>query len=424
MKIQNYLLIGMLFLSILSFNSCVKDQCELTRTFIRYNPVFMTKAEMRKDGMKAISPIEMKNTGKIYFYGKYIFINEIRKGIHIIDNSDPKNPNRISFLKIPGNMDITIKNNVIYAQSFIDLWKIDISDATNPVLLAKTLDVFEDLYRFSGNSNRAIVYYDETDITEVVSCNDDRFRLGFFRRDGAIFFDEFSNDDSKSNGGNSNQNGIAGSFARMRIVGDYLYSIDKRNLYVISISGTPELVNTVKVGWNIETLFPYKDKLFIGSTAGMFIFDNSNPVEPKLLSKFYHTSSCDPVFVKDDLAFITLRNGNKCSGYTNQMEVVDISNIRNPKLIKKYSMDNPHGLSIDENILFLCDGKSGLKVFDIENVEKIKQIDDVKDIDTYDVISLSSEKIIFVIGKDGLYQFDVSDPKNVKELSFMGVEKS
>ena len=78
----------------------------------------------------------------------------------------------------------------------------------------------------------------------------------------------------------------------------------------------------------------------------MQIFDNSNPSEPIHLSTFAHARVCDPVVVNDDYAFVTLRSGDRCSGFVNQLDVVDIKDLENPKLVKSYPMDNPHGLGV------------------------------------------------------------------------------
>jgi hypothetical protein len=34
----------------------------------------------------------IKQAGKIYFKDSYIFVNEVNKGIHVIDNSIPASP--------------------------------------------------------------------------------------------------------------------------------------------------------------------------------------------------------------------------------------------------------------------------------------------------------------------------------------------
>lgn len=84
-------------------------------------------------------------------------------------------------------------------------------------------------------------------------------------------------------------------------------------------------------------------------------------------------------------------------------------------------MDNPHGLSIAGNTLFLCEGDYGLKVFDVEDHMDIDELEHYKDFSTYDVIALPN-KVLLVIGSDGFYQYDYSDVNNLKQLSKITVQ--
>lgn len=60
-------------------------------------------------------PRTIKQPGKIYLYGKYLLVNEVRKGIHFFDNEDPSHPIALSFLRIPGNTEMAVRNNILYA---------------------------------------------------------------------------------------------------------------------------------------------------------------------------------------------------------------------------------------------------------------------------------------------------------------------
>ena len=207
--------------------------------------------------------------------------------------------------------------------------------------------------------------------------------------------------------------------ARFTISGDHLYtvSLSDMQLFDISNEAAPQAGKKIYMGWGIETIFPYEDKLFIGTTTGMQIYDNSNPTDPVHLSTYAHVRSCDPVVVDGDLAWVTLRSGNACAGFTNQLEVINVSDARNPKHIKTYPMQNPHGLGIDRSTLFLCEGEYGLKVFDIKdhlNVDK-NMMAHFKGQDAFDVIPLGNT--LLMIGKDGLYQYDYSDASQIKLLS-------
>lgn len=421
-----HFLVMFLCLMAVSLQSCLKDTCEGTNTFIEHIPIYKTLDEIRTNVTMEGSH-EMVNTGKLYFYNDYIFINEIREGIHIIDNSDASNPQNIGFIRIPGNVDISVKDNTLFADNYIDLLSIDISNPQLPVLLNRAEDVFSSLSLDEDLGH--LVYYEPTERTIEIPCSDPRWNNGFFFENGDVFFDANTNVPTANNvEGGATRTGIAGSLSRFALYDCFLYVIDRErfiNVFDVKSTSSPELINTVEVSWGIETLFPYQDKLFIGSQSGLFIYDNSTPSEPTYISEFQHARACDPVFVKGNIAFVTLRDGTFCEGFINQLDVIDVSDILNPSLIESFPMDNPHGLSIKDNNLLLCEGTHGLKVFDIENVEDIpnNKIDHIKGFDAYDVISLPNRNVALVIGKDGLYQFDTSDPRNLKELSVLSVNR-
>ena len=54
------------------------------------------------------------------------------EGVHIVDNSDPSNPTNLSFLSIPGNLDISIIDDYLYVDMFSSLAVFDISDLSSP----------------------------------------------------------------------------------------------------------------------------------------------------------------------------------------------------------------------------------------------------------------------------------------------------
>jgi hypothetical protein len=167
--------------------------------------------------------------------------------------------------------------------------------------------------------------------------------------------------------------------------------------------------------WNIETIYPFKNKLFIGSSNGMFIYDLSSPGSPSQLSQFSHVRSCDPVIADGDYAYVTLRSGTQCQGFTNQLEVLNITQLTQPSLLKVYPLTNPHGLSKDGDLLFICDGKDGLKVYNAADANNIQLQKTISNFETYDVIAQNN--LAIVVAKDGLYQFDYADKNNIKQLS-------
>jgi hypothetical protein len=411
--IKQYLFGFIAFFAIaFSTSSCMQDTCTREITYTKYTPIFITTAEIRQDAVIAVSR-DLEKPGKIYFYNNYIFINELREGIHIIDNADPSAPQNLGFIEIKGNVDIAVKDNMLFADNYMDLLAIDITNPLAPVQMSRQQDVFPTLGEDTGGN--VLAYYETEVVTEMTECSSNWFGGGLFRQDDVFIATNFSNGGGATP---ASPQGVGGSMARFTIVDNYLYTVDNADLHTFDISNTssPTEISMVQVGWNIETIFPNADKLFIGSANGMFIYSISNPSTPSFISEFSHVGACDPVFVDGDLAYVTLRSGTLCEGFNNQLDVVDISNPSQPSLLKTYEMDNPHGLSIVDNRMFLCEGDYGLKVLDIEDEMDIEELKYYKDFSTYDVIALPND-ILLVIGKDGFYQYDYSDIDNLVQLS-------
>ncbi|WP_166444606.1 LVIVD repeat-containing protein [Dyadobacter bucti] len=420
-------------LSAVLFWSC-NDQCKETRVTRRFSTVTLSLMELRTL-VKTESPRLMEKPGKMYVKGKYLFVNEIKEGIHIIDNSNPSSPKFVSFLRIPGNGDIAVRDNILYADSYSDLVAVDITNPSSPSEVERLKNVFVSGQFEGGNwvvneSVGSITDQNVDYVTETVTVNcEENVSPNFWWggmlvfADRAFFGSAASSSAPQSAGGSSGQ---AGSMSRFAIHNQFLYTVGQNNLRLFNISNPKKPVDfkNINFGWGIETIFPYQNKLFIGSATGMFIFDNSDPSNPVQLSSFQHGRACDPVVVHDDIAYVTLRTGTACAGTQNQLDLVDVSNASSPQLIKSYQMENPHGLSIDFPTLYLCEGEHGLKVFDVADkfgVDK-HQLAHFKDMDAYDVISLG--KTLLLIGKDGFYQYDSSNPKDLKLLSKIPVGKA
>ncbi|MFH1119377.1 MAG: hypothetical protein V1775_06100 [Bacteroidota bacterium] len=427
MKTANRTLTGFFFLisSILLLSGC-KDNSYEEITYKANVPVYMGLEEFR-GAVKRTSPQPLENPGKIYFKDNYLFVNEYHKGVHVINNSNPSAPNPVAFIEIPGNVDIAIRNNILFADSFIDLVAVDITDPSNPVEVDRVEDAFPNVlppldYTFPvyglDFTKGVVIGWETKDVTEVVERGSD-FNKEVLVFDGlgvaAIGGNEVSIGPSAS--------GISGSMARFTINTDFMYAVHNNNLKVFNIAVTPGITtgNVVALDRQVETIFPYNNKLFLGTTTGMMVYDLSSPANPTFLSEFTHINSCDPVVVEGNLAYVTLRSGTQCNGFTNQLDVVDISSLTNPFLVKSYPMYNPHGLGIDNHTLFICDGDAGLKVYDATDPMEIHmhQLAHYADIKTYDVIPYNG--LLMMIGADGLYQYDYSDLDSLKLLSHIPV---
>jgi hypothetical protein len=82
-------------------------------------------------------------------------------------------------------------------------------------------------------------------------------------------------------------------------------------------------------------------------------------------------------------------------------------------------MQHPHGLGIDGNILFVCEGQFGLKVFDASDPSNLVQTQFIPGVKSYDVIPFN--KILLLTGENGLYQYRYTDPQRLELLSVIPV---
>ncbi len=237
----------------------------------------------------------------------------------------------------------------------------------------------------------------------------------------AILVLSCSNDgDSGSPANSNNDTGNAGSLARFALYSDYLYTVDDSSLNVFSIvdQANPVKINTVNIGFRIETIFNYKAYLYIGSQNGMYIYSVANAEEPQYLSDVQHFTACDPVVANDTHAFVTLHADIGCGTTINVLEIYDVTNVLQPTLISSRNLTKPIGLGLYNDYLFVCDDE--VKIFDVSNPENSTLVHSI-DKDAFDVI-INGDQLI-LIGEEGLYQYSL-DPtaiENTTELSTLNI---
>lgn len=409
--------------------------CEDTayREYTGNAPVYMSYDELRT-AVTTEPGRDLNNPGKIYFKDNYIFIIEEFEGIHIYDNNDPSSPEKKSFVRVPGIVDMAISGNVLYADSFVDMVILDLQNLSDIREIGRVKDLLP--YTMPPVDNKLpvghvdkekglVVDWEVRTIRERVYDNPVYYPYAKVFMDGAFRFNSQISGVPSSSGVNSGGIGIGGSMARFAIKDDVLYLVDKNTLRLLDITSksNPVRLFDMNAGWGIETLFLTERNMFMGTTTGMLIYDLSDPRAPQFRSNYVHIRSCDPVIVDDTLAYVTLRSGTNCGGSVNNLDVVNITNIASPQRVSSYPMTNPHGLGKDGNLLFICDGSAGLKIFDATNPRTISA--NLKyaypGIKAYDAIPLG--EILVMIGDDGLYQYDYSNPSNINLLSTIPVVK-
>lgn len=415
---------GLFLIVVLALTSCEDKRIQ---TYLANVPVYMSYEELRTP-LDINAPEDLVKPGKIYFMDQYMYINEYQKGIHVVDLSDPANPEQKAFISIPGNVDMAIRNQVLYADSYLDLVLIDISDPLQPTELKRLEEIFEyvippydEEYPLDeiNEEKGVITHYEVKEITREIHQNPYPWPV-FWEYDMLAS----SGSPNKQSGGSGNTYGVGGSMARFITYDDYLYALESTaKLKSIKISDPDEaVVEYEQFLWgNVETLFIADKHMYVGTSNGMHILGLEEPMIPQLLSTYQHVTACDPVVVEGDRAYVTLRAGNRCGGDQNLLEVIDISNKAEPRRIASFSMKEPHGLGIDNQTLFVCEGAYGLKVYDATDHRRItsNKLAEFPDIHAYDVIPLAS--FLFMIGDGGFYIYDYSDLNHISLLGSLPV---
>lgn len=219
---------------------------------------------------------------------------------------------------------------------------------------------------------------------------------------------------AKSSDAAGSGTGTGGSLNRFTIIDSFLYVINQSHIECFTIDhGHMEFVAATKVDNDLETLFPFDSLILVGGNSGMYICDRRSDGSLELVSRYEHIQSCDPVVTDGHYAYVTLSSG--CWAQNDQLDVLDVTDVQNPHLLKSYQMYNPKGLGLDDDLLFICDTGDGLKVYDRSDPVNIIQIAHFKHLYPFDVIPYQG--LLFVMTESSIHQFDYKDPNNIFEIS-------
>lgn len=430
------LLLATLVLAGMTLTGCVRDKCDMNISYMEYTPVYMNAVDF-KNAVAVEAPRDLKNPGKIYVKDDYLFVNEVAKGVHIFDNTDPANPMALAFINAPGTYDMAVNCDKLYIDSSTDLLVFDISDPAAPQLQDRVENALPHIIYYRGYqadpSLGTVIEWKPELITAPYACDGNMSEV--------IIMNQFSMQpnvdpdptlDQTSFAGRSAVNvstpGQAGSMSRFAVKDERLYVVTSEELRVYDVTncGVPGFVQSVAIetwGGEAETIFALDELLLIGSTSGMFIYDTKDADNPTFLSVFQHVTSCDPVVSDGEFAYVTLRsegNNSPCAGWTNQLDVLDITNPANPRLVNTVQMNGPAGLGIDGDNLFVCDGDAGLKVFDANTPAQLKQSQVFSELNAMDVIP--NNGTLIMMGTDGIVQYSYDGNSDMKKLSTIPVQ--
>ncbi len=409
-------------LLLISLGSC-QDKCTETRTYLKYTPVKKALTEVR-ESFKAMPTQELQNPGKIYTFGSRLYIVDRGIGFHVVDNSNPSAPIFTEFIQLDGCLDVAMKGNTLYANQGPDI--VAIAMDGEPRIIGRGEDILSD----QNNSDSVILRWESREVTEVVETDCDnqgnwRGNPRSFANDdfsGGVSFESSStsssvSDNNRVNSSGSSGSGVSGSMARFSIVAGQLYVVSDWSMTTFDLDNDFRQISQFNIGNGVETIFGTQDYLYLGTNVGMLIYDRNNGNTPTYVSQLSHARGCDPVVVQGDIAFVTLRGNSRCGQAESGLYVVNLAEIRNPSLLSMHPMADPYGLGVRDDILMICDGNAGLRVFDKSNLDFIgdSEISSDASVKAYDVIL--QDDIAILSAEEGVYQYEYDNAGKLNKLS-------
>ena len=223
---------------------------------------------------------------------------------------------------------------------------------------------------------------------------------------------------------------MGGSFARFMLAGDFMYIVDNERIKTLNVANPadPTQINEQVIATGIESIFRLGEKLFIGSSSGLFLYTIGADGIPQREGEFLYSNfefpiyPCDPVVANDSLAFVTLNTSilvENCRRQTtisvNQLNIFDVTDIQNPVLVSQLEMNDPQGVGLDDDLLFVCENSFGLKIFDVSDPVNLEIVAHLDDVDVHDVITLGG--LLLLVGESNVYEVDYTDRANIHVIS-------
>jgi hypothetical protein len=229
----------------------------------------------------------------------------------------------------------------------------------------------------------------------------------------------------KTENASPKKDGQAGSITRFAIVDNYLYALDQNQILVYSLSegAQPVLVSKVRTDYGLQTIIEYGGSLFVGSRDALYIVNIDNPTSPYVQGKHQREivlGGCDPVVVKENRAYSTVKNIPNACGRTaasSMLFVYDVSDKSKPVVIQQMPMNRPNGLGYSGQTLFVCDeGTDKVHLFEILADGKLLERNMFIAI-TNPIDVIVKNNMLVVSHEKGFIFYDISDIQNIRMLS-------
>lgn len=405
-------------LLLLGITSCLNKDCDLSVKYLEYQPVYM-----EQEAFESVVAVEEPQTifrpGKIHVSDSALFINDIARGLHIFDNTQPENPRKVAFINIPGSYDVSVICDKLYVDSSSDILIFDISELSNPILINRLKGVLQSIVSYRGyNSDPSqgvvvdwVAYEAEIDfgcpylIPEVIIKNT---------------LDVNNPTSSKE----INEQGIVptrkqlnGKANRFISVGQYLYVPQSFTLgiYDLMNCSAPTEANILAYAGNFENpedIISYQNYLFIRDRDRNAVYSLDDLLQPSLEYENYYYFFNKSFIYDGNYSYAVSSNS-----VFNTLEVYNTTDFSNPIKFRNYEMVSPKSLSLDRNLLFVADGGDGVKIYDASNPEFVgdRLIAQFIPFPVFQVIAKNGRMTI--IGINQFAQYDYSDSNDIRLLS-------
>ncbi|NIO29820.1 MAG: hypothetical protein GTO29_14845 [Candidatus Latescibacteria bacterium] len=311
-----------------------------------------------------------------------LFVSDHSSGIHVYNIKNPAAPEFTLHIPLSGNRGTAVRGDILYANDWESLLAIRVEGDSYEVV-----KVIQRGGPFCGGMPE--------DHDRGWGCACDRSLHAILSPNGSV----------------------GSSYATFAVIDSFLYYLEYSSIVTMDISKPDDPIDLSRrgIGWEVETLYPTEDYLFVGGTRGMYIFDRSDPKVPVEIGRIEHFRGCDPVVVSDTLAFVTLRGGNTCGESRDVLLSISIRNPEDPIVISEEPINTPYGLTINNPLLYVSKGQNGFELFDVGEPDDPASLKAWSEWPTKDFIW--SEDILFVMGFKDIGIYDVSAPEEPVLLS-------
>lgn len=146
---------------LLAISSCGTGQGAPT-SVDGWAPIYASTDSVKK--IEGIAPRTTADGGKIYIKDKILYQVENGQGIHVINYSNPSNPQKVKFIRCFGAQELSIMDNYLYTNNVNDLVVINIADLDNIQLASRK----ENLLRMVEEAPPSDGYFECPDHTKGV----------------------------------------------------------------------------------------------------------------------------------------------------------------------------------------------------------------------------------------------------------------